>query len=129
MRRPPIGGYISKNKVVMRNSLTAQASPDFQLGPFFETDLARTRDFYRIFSHKGDYFTLRPSCQASPFVRIKCVFIRHVDASGTPPTNINQLICLPQISLIFKLMVNLNSGPEHSLIKARQTRHLSGFGP
>ena len=90
-----------------RNSLTARTTPDFQLGPFFETDPTRIRNFYRIFSHKGDYFILRPSCQATPFDRIKCGFIRPVFVNANDKTNIKANLPLPTNSYFFHLMVSV----------------------
>ena len=90
-----------------RNSVTARTTPDFQLGPFFETDPTRIRNFYRIFSHKGDYFILRPSCQATPFDRIKCEFIRPVAPFEASATNIKENLPLPTISYFFYLMVSV----------------------
>ena len=65
----------------------------------------------------GDYFTLRPRCQAKPFDRIKCGFIRPVTVSGTPATNIKVNLPLPTNSYFFYLMVSV-MWPEHSLFKS-----------
>ena len=111
-----------------RNSLTARTTPDFQLGPFFETDPTRIRNFYRIFSHKGDYFILRPSCQATPFDRIKCGFIRPVFVNANDKTNIKANLPLPTNSYFFHLMVSV-MWPEHSLIKLLHASTPVGIRP
>ena len=90
-----------KGLCVPHSAYAVKLTTDFQLRPFHKTDPTRIRNFYRAFSHVGDYFILRHPCQATPLDRIKCGFIRPVFVNANDKTNIKREIALTDNFLLF----------------------------